>query len=236
MKDPDKLQSLGALLKEETLQTVDHYVVQNTLVLESLEPFPGYHGEMPFDSKPDSIFLITEKQYLLENVFRTSQYLYNYHQFSFDSCPAEIFIHNTHLFSIRIKGLNNYSYIADLQSYLINHGISFMKKKKISAPGLIRIDKIFSLDLIEHYIYKDLDDDKTFYLEIPFHFNWNLFKKTTEHVKNNIDNSNFDAALGFIYLKEIMDFIRIYTKNPDIKRLQGIRNKYLEEIKRIQEI
>lgn len=235
MKYPDKLESMGVLLKEETLQTVDQYIVQNTLVLENLEPFPGYHGEMPMASKPDSIFLVTEKQYPIENIFRISQCLCNYHQFRFDSCPAEIFIYNTHLPCIRIKDLNNYSYIADIQGCLIDQGISFMKKKKISAPGLIRIDKVFSLAAIEDYLYKDNDDDKTFYLEIPYHFNWNIFKKSTEHVKNNIDNSNFDAALGFIYLKEIMDFIRIYTKNPDINRLHGIRNKYLEEIKRIQE-
>jgi hypothetical protein len=40
-----EIESIGVLLKEETLQTVEHYVLENTLVLESIEPFPGYHGQ-----------------------------------------------------------------------------------------------------------------------------------------------------------------------------------------------
>jgi len=76
------------------------------------------------------------------------------------------------------------------------------------------VDKVFSLERLQDYFYRDLDDELTYYIEIPFHFNWNLFKKVTFNVKNNLDNSNFDAALAFVYLKNIVEFIRIYAKNP----------------------
>ena len=81
---------------------------QNTLVLENLEPFPGYHGEnLPLDTKPDSIFLITDRQYVAESIFRLSAPMCSYAKIEFDACPAEIFINNTQFYGIRIKELNN---------------------------------------------------------------------------------------------------------------------------------
>jgi hypothetical protein len=74
MNGPDRLETMGSLLKEESLQTVEHSILPNTMVLESQAPFPGYHGEnMPFDTKPDSLFLITTRPYPAESIFRISQ-------------------------------------------------------------------------------------------------------------------------------------------------------------------
>jgi hypothetical protein len=49
-----------------------------------------------------------------------------------------------------------------------------------------------------------------------------------------MENRNFDAALGWIYLKEMIDFVRIYAKT-DTERLKSIREKYLDEIHRIRQ-
>lgn len=236
MKTNSITESIGTLLKEETLQTVDHYIMQNTLVLESLEPFPGYHGDnTPGVTKPDSLFLITDKLYPIEDIFRISQNLCTYQHIVLDACMAEIFINNANLAGIRIKGLTSYARISELQGCYIDKGIHFMKGKNLNAPGLIRISKVFSFEYLEENIYKDLDDDFIYYVSLPYHFNWNLFKTVTLNVKNNMDNSNFDCALGFVYLKTIMEFVRIYAKNMDSTRLNQIRNKYLEEIRKIQE-
>ncbi len=110
-----------------------------------------------------------------------------------------------------------------------------MKKRKINDPGLIRINKVFCLERLSPDIFKDLEHEHTFYVSVPVHLNWTLFKKVTEKVKNNIVNSNFDCASGFIYQKTILELVRIYTHNTDVNRFQTIRNKYLEEIDRIQE-
>lgn len=236
MQNSDSIESMGFLIKEEILQTVEHFVLQNTLVLENLEPFPGYHGEnLPNDSKPDSLFLITDKHYSTEHIFRVSYFGCNYTKIPFDACPAEIFINNTQLYGIRIRGLNNYSSVSDIQGCYNDHAIKFMKKLKINASGLIRVNKIFSLKRIAEHIYRDLDDKLTYYLSIPLHMNWNLFKQTVRQVKNNLDNSNFDCASGFIYLKTMIELVRIYTHHADISRLTMIREKFLEEIARNQE-
>jgi hypothetical protein len=57
----------------------------------------------------------------------------------------------------------------------------------------------------------------------------------TRNIKNNLDNSNFDCASGFIYFKELMEFVRIYGLNADIVRLRIIRQKYLDEIAKIRD-
>jgi|WetSurSiteA1Bulk_404760.scaffolds.fasta_scaffold00034_10 hypothetical protein len=236
MEKQHLIESLGYLLKEEVLQHVDHYVLQNTLVLENLEPFPGYHGEnMPHDSKPDSIFLITNKQYPAETIFRISEQMCNYAGINFDACPAEIFTHNTQLYGIRIKGLNNYSLISELQGCYLDHGIKFMPGKKINYPGLISIHKVFSLERLADHVYKDLEDERTFYVTIPDHLNWSLFKTVTRNVKNNLDNSNFDCAAGYIFLRKILEVVRIYAPRANVDRLQQIRGKFLDEIIKVKE-
>jgi hypothetical protein len=235
MKSNEYIESLGKIIKEETLQNVEFNVIQNTLVLENLEPFPGYHGEnIPFESKPESVFLITTKPYPAETVFRISQRLCNYHHLNFNASPAEITIFNNQYAGIRIKGLNSYASIADIQGCYIDQGISFLKHKKIKNTGLMKIEKVFCIEKLDDFIYKDLDNELTYYLSIPYHFNWNLFRKVTFTVKNNMENRNFDAALGWIYLKEMIDFVRIYAKT-DTERLKSIREKYLDEIHRIRQ-
>jgi len=227
------IESLGKIIKEETLQSVTFNIVQNTFVLENLQPFPGYHGEnLPAESAPESIFLIIPKPITAEMIFRLSRHLCNYHDLNFSACPAEISLSNNTYYAIRIKGLKSYANIADLQGCLMDNGISLMKFRKIKCPGVMKIEKIFSLDRIDNFIYKDLDDELTYYLNIPYQFNWNLFKKVTNNIKNNLENRNFDAAMGFIYHKEIFDFVRIYG-HVNAERLRTIREKYLEEINHI---
>lgn len=230
------IESLGVLIKEESLQTVEHYILENTLVLESIEPFPGYHGEnMPTGNKPDSLFLITDKAYPVERIMRVSQHLCCYQNIPIDATPVEIFIMNSNLHGIRIRGLGNYSLVAEIQGCFMDKDIRFMKMKMINSPGLMSITKMFLLEKLDMNIYRDLEDNNTYYLSVPYHFSWNLFRKVTEIIKNNLDNSNFDCASGFIYLKDMMEFVRIYVQEFDINRLKLIHKKYLEEIARIRD-
>lgn len=232
----NQIESLGVLLKEEKLQTVEHYILENTLVLESIEPFPGYHGEnMPTGTKPESLFLMTDKPYSNETVFRVSQHLCCYQSIPIDATPVEIYIMNSNLSGIRLRGLNNYSLIAEIQGCYMDKEIRFMKMKNVNAPGLMRITKVFQIDRIDDNIYRDLEDANTYYLAVPYHFSWNLFRKVTLNIKNNLDNSNFDCASGFIYLKDMMEFVRVYMDNTNTSRLKQLREKYLEEIAKIRD-
>lgn len=237
MNHSNRIETLGSLLKEEVLQTIEHNIVPNTLVLESLEPFPGYHGEnLPSDAKPEAIYLVLSKKHDVEEIFRTSQHLCGYFNLQFDATPGELILHNTQYSCIRVRGIKSYDGIGDIQGCYMDAGFAFMKTRNLKESCLIRIDKVYSMESMADHIYRDLDDDLTFYIDIPYHFNWNLFRQVTFNVKNNLDNRNFDAALGFIYHKHLLDLVRLYTMNPNVNRLRQIREKYLEEIKRLQEL
>jgi hypothetical protein len=236
METSKAMESLGVLHKEEKLQTVEHYVLENTLVLENTEPFPGYHGtNLPVNKSPDSLFFITDKQYSTERIFRISQHICCYQHIKVNACPVEITLQDITYFGIRIRGLTNYSLIADLQGCYNDREIKFAKVRDIHALGLIRVTKIFSIEKLDHFIFKDIDAEDTCYISVPYHFDWNLFRKVTKSVKNNVDNSNFDCASGFIYFKEMMEFVRVYGTKADVPRLQVIRQKYLEEIAKIRD-
>ena len=39
------IETFGSITKVEQLHTIDSNILDNTFVLETFEPFPGYHGE-----------------------------------------------------------------------------------------------------------------------------------------------------------------------------------------------
>jgi hypothetical protein len=133
-KDCKHIETLGLITKEEVLTTVKHNIVPNTFVLESIQPFPGYHGEnLPADVKPEAIYLITSKRLPTELVYRTAGKIQKFINFPFNAIPGDISIYNSKYNCIRIRNLEKYEIIQDLQRWFIDEGISFMKIR-ISAP------------------------------------------------------------------------------------------------------
>ncbi len=233
MKKINEFETIGSIAKEETLKSVDHNIIQNTFVLFNLEPFPGYHGEnLPDDKHPDTVFLVTSKKYSTEKIIRTSQHIRKFMKVDFDAGPGRICVYNDTYFCIRIRELKSFEAISEIQSGYMDEGIQFMKKKNLNATALILLKKAFLLNGTDNEIFTDLEDPSMFYLRIPYQLTWQVFKAITKIVKNNMDNTNFDAALGYFYMREIVDFIRIYVANYDMEKLHQIRKKYLEEITR----
>ena len=227
------IETFGSITKVEQLHTLESNILDNTFVLETFEPFPGYHGEnLPSDPIPHHIFLVTKKQYLQEQILRASKKIRKYFNHSFGARQGELHIFNSKLHCIRVKDLPGFELIPELQSCFQAEGIEFMKKRTFNNTGLIKVNKYFELRQIEEGIYSDVVDLRMFYLEIPVLLNWKLFEQITLSIKNNIDNRNFDAALGLLYRKDLTDVVRIFEKECSIDRLVHIRQKYLDEINR----
>ena len=70
-----------------------------------------------------------------------------------------------------------------------------------------------------------------YYLQIDKQLTWSQFKNVTREVRNNLDFSNFDAALVALYtMNRVLDLVRIYAKDIDQSRLEIIHKKYTEII------
>lgn len=229
-KDKDII-TIGTISKEEVVRTIEHKIMPNTLVLENLEPFPGYHGEnLPSDPVPLSIFLVNAETYTDEDIIRKTQKIRKYTDIHFSGSPSTIKTYNECYSCIRLWGLKNFDVIPELQKIYMNEGIKFKKKRKIAGNSIIQIRKTFYIKEIQEGIFKDLEEQQMYYLQIPTLLSWGLFHNIIKKIKNNVDNNNFDAALGTVYMKELLDVIRIYTKTPDIEQLNLLRKKIINEI------
>lgn len=231
---PHRIETFGSLTKVETLHTIDHNVMPNSFVLETMEPFPGYYERtMPDDITPRSLFIVLKKDYPIECVLRACQRIKYFGSFSCDFTFATLWIYNNKYTAIRLKDLQDFSEIAPIQEAIVKEELELKRRKTLQASAFIRISKTFMVEEKTDGIYQDLDETDMYYLEIPELLNWNVFENLTKQVKNNITNRGFDAALAVIYRKnKVVDLIRIYDKRIDTERAARLRSNYLNEIKR----
>lgn len=226
------IQSIGNITKKETLRLVEQLNNCNSLILESTEPFPGYHGTtVPDKLDPDSIFLVTRYAYNDDRIIRAIMAVKKTFPFRFDAAPGSLYLNNKPVNIIRIKFLP-YHHVPELIEIFQDHEIDFMKKRRINPyDSLIKIRKHFRMEESVEGIYQDMDTKEFSYLQIPCAMRWNTFEKITMQIKYNIKDNNFDAAMGHVYdANGLLDFVRIYDKNFKLGKLIFIRNKYLDFI------
>jgi len=225
------LETFGCLTKEEALCTVNDGIIPNTFVLENQAPFPGYYGALPSDKVADSFFLVMTNKESTEKILRITHIINEHSNINFEGSPARICIYNDIYYSIRIRGISDFSVLEEIQNFYRDSGINYKKKKKINAPGIINIKKIFKVKEISNEILKDADRDM-YYLKINKQITWSHFRKVSDKVKNNLQSASFDAALAVIYGSEVLDLIRIYSKDITMEYLRDIHEKYKEMLEK----
>lgn len=223
------IETIGTIEKKEIIESLNF----DDLVLESHHPFPGYHGtSVPDQTNPKSIFLVLRNSYTDENIVRATMKIKKNFSTNFDASPGTISLYNKAEPCIRIKDLENYTFIPELLTLYKSEGFVFLKAKKISPyEGLIRIKKYFLLDEISEGIYMDKETVEMGYFEISTQLDWESFEKITLDIKRNIEDNNFDAALGTIYRKNgLKDVIRIFDTNVCLGECLFLREKYSSSI------
>lgn len=226
------IQTIGTVIKKEKLASVENATNSQYLILESLQPFPGYHGTtIPDQLDPDSLFAVTRIMYNDERIIRAVQAVKKQYPISFNATPGTISVQNKPVNVIRFKSIS-YQAIAEIIEHFKEAGIEFQRSKKIAPyESIIRIRKHFSMQEINEHIFRDVDSPETYYIEVPVQMRWNTFEKVTMHLKYNIEDYKFDAAQTNVFTEDgIMDLVRIYDLECNLKKLQFIREKYLEEI------
>ncbi|RUT78547.1 hypothetical protein [Ancylomarina longa] len=227
----------GSLLKEETLEVIDNKILPNTIVLEAINPFPGYYeyyDGLQKDMLPHYIYLITDRKYDLEEFTRATQNIMASFEVKFHAATGTITIYNDVYHAIRIRRLTSYDQIIALQSQFIDEGIQFKTNGSIphNSKAMIRLNKFFALDEISSGFFLDHIEANHGYFTIPHKLSWKQFEELTRQVKYNMEMFHFDVSLGFIYDHfKAKDIIRVYAENMNLELLKKIRTKYLERIK-----
>ncbi|MBU8893685.1 MAG: hypothetical protein KOO66_12975 [Bacteroidales bacterium] len=233
-QDKVLIETIGYIKKEANLSTLEGYIIPNTLVLESLHPYPDYHGKnLPEKSKPRSLFLIVNKDYSYEEIARVTKKIKQEFEFDFNASQGNIYFKTTSYPCIRIKYLKSFTFLPELQGLFQEYGIKFAKQKMINSKGIIIINKHFFVSESGEGLYNDLEEDSKFYIELPKDLPWDEFKEFTQSIKNNIDNSDFDAAQGVFYRKEgIIEVVRLYICEGDTGKVKNIHKLYIDKIQK----
>ena len=225
---------IGNIIKEESISLVKHHKLPDTVVINIDQPFPGLHG-FDFDiiSKPRSVIIATSELYSFAKILRKAKKINETTDFNINASFAKIKVGKQIIYGIRIKGLDSYDQIPELQKLLQHYGFRLLKKKKIltDQPVSIKISKFFHIEKIDDNIYKDTCINSMYFIEIPQYLTWQEFREITFKIKNNISNNNYDVAKGLFYKDDtVKDIIRIYK--PKIKKelLDEIQKRYFKEL------
>ena len=235
MGDKDQMLEVGGYIKKrETLSTIDNNILPNTWVLESVKPFPGYHGKnLPDEAEPRSLFLMVSNEYSFEEIARIARSLHNSYDYSFNATVGTIYFQPYTYHCIRLKYLSSFTYIPQLQEFFGRHGVKFLKKRELERDALIRIQKVFWLWEQEPSIYRDMNNQVKYYFELPEKVEWEYFRRFTHNIKNNMVDNNFDAAVGVFYRKKhIVDMVRIYDRDRSLGKMKSLKALYEEEIRK----
>lgn len=227
MKTNKIIKTCGSITKMESLIPVDYHILHNTYVVETEDPYPGYYGQIPKQTKPNSLFLITDRFYRLEEILRIIKNIddFDIGKISFASAILDFKYHI--YYAIRIKYFPDYEHIYKLQSYFINSGVGFTKKRHICNPAEIKVYKCFELNKIMEGYYVDNKESHHGYFEMPYELSFNEFSDIIYDIKNNINCDSFDAAIGNLLIdSSIINVVRIYSEKLSINLLKLINEKF----------
>lgn len=228
------IERFGCLEKEEILRCLDNdKLIPNACILESESPFRGYYERFTYEHKPLYLYLILEGQYSLEKIWRIILKVRKCFNHKFDAVPGFLEIFDNRVQIIRIRNLEQFDHIIELQKLFAEEGLVFHKKmKKVDGDtGIVRLEKSFFLEPIGDMMYMDVFEPHHGYFIIPQHFSWSRFKELTAEVQFDINLLYFDAANAFFYENHgIIDMVRIYREGLDRDKLFAIRNGYYQMI------
>ena len=236
----ENLQSLGYLLKREKLASLasDHHFAE--LLLESLDPYPGFYEEYfvptkASEQKPKSVFMVIKNFDVCheDDFIRMTMHIKRDHHIAFDAALSSIVLYNEPATTIRVN-MQDYNQLPELINHYKQVGVKFQPLKTVKPyQSLIKIRRYFDLDVMADGVYKDADKEFTYYIRVPLFMTWEEFEKATIAIRNNFDYKTYDAAQAAIYDKPgIVELVRIYDRKADLSKLQSLQRKYIIEAER----
>jgi hypothetical protein len=236
----ENIQSLGYLIKKEKLATLASEHSLPELLLESLDPFPGFYEEYyvpttASEKKPKSVFIVIKNLDVNheDDFIRMTMHIKRDHHVKFDAAVSTILLFNEPVSAIRVH-MDDYSQLPELIEFYKNVGLKFQSDRTVKPfQSLIKIRRYFDFEVMAKGIYKDMDKQDNYFIEVPSYLDWDEFEKATISIRNNFDYKTFDAAQAAIYNKQgIVELVRIYDLKANLSKLQSLQQKYIVEIER----
>jgi hypothetical protein len=236
-----RLDTPGIIIKKEKLATFESPVALAELVLEEIEPYPGYYDQyhIPMDEKeliPKHLFLLTRGlDYFNDDDFiRITSRIKSETSQPFDARMGQLYLFNEKYNCIRIH--TNYpGIIPGLIDDYKENGIQFIRTRTVKPyVSIIKIKSFFQLEEIQEGIYRHIRKPEVHFIVLPVQLDWDTFEHMTLSIRQNSDYKHYDAALAAAYVYNgMMEMVRIYDRLPRLDNLITLREKYLRDIRRI---
>lgn len=223
---------IGKIIIEEKVDTISENILPKSYVINVPDPYKSYYSRYTTISKPSSIVFVTKKPTSFEKILRATKKLNEAKGLNLDGAKCEITLGSKILNGIRIKGINRYPEIGDVQEFFFNEGYEFARGESYKdKDALIRVNKFFHVEELADGVYSDTDEKNTYYVTVPKYMNWQDFRKYTFEIKNNSSDTSYDIAKGIFYLDGgIVEILRIVRPEATVEFLKKVQKRYLDKM------
>ncbi|MCK4562267.1 MAG: hypothetical protein KAT78_05120, partial [Flavobacteriaceae bacterium] len=202
-------------------------------VLHIPNPLALYYSRFTEVNRPNSIVLITKNPVSFERILRVTKKINESKSMTIHSAKCEVNIGSRKYSGIRVKGIERYTDIEEIQKDYISEGFEFRKNERVNndTKAIIRVNKFFNLNEVGDGIYQSPNNNDRFYIEISKDMNWDMFRDLTFDIKNNVSVTNYDIAKGIFYKNDgIADMLRVIKPNITLEMVKEIQQKYLDRL------
>ncbi len=226
----------GTLMKEEHVQAVNEKTLANTMVLETPEPFPGYleyYHEAPHEPRPLFIYLGLHEENHYEDIARASSEVHKLTDIEYSSAFGSLSIKYEMYKVLRLRYLKSFDDVLPLQKLFEEQGIRFRRPMtpKGVQKGLIRLKKMFKLQVLGDGMYRSTQEKKMGYFSLPQKVSWNQFEELVSKVRNNWNKELVDFALASFYNYEgIEDIVRVYSPAQRPELIAELKQIFAEKM------
>jgi hypothetical protein len=210
------------------------------LILES-DPKPGYYSKGNFPENKEHVFdhhlyLVVKKPVACfhELVLRYFASLKAEPAIEAHIFPGQMTFQNENHQCIRLRtsDLNAlYKIIKDLKA----NGIDFIKDRNVNPfVSFIQFKNYIQFKKIENGIYQNMTNPYIYFIEVPGFIKFDTFSRIIQQIKDNCDFYLLDASHAYLYYRDsVLDFVRIYSRHCDEKRLPEFKEKLEHEYSKV---
>jgi len=223
---------IGKIIKQENVDTIDINKIPRTFVINVPDPYKSYYSRFTDIDKPVAVIFVTKTPNSFEKILRITKKINDLYNLELSGAKCEVTIKSRKLNGIRVRGINRFNEVAQVQQYYKDEGFEFSKSETFSDTEVqIRINRFFVIDGLDKGVYQSKIEDDVYYVELPKYISWDDFKRITIEVKNNMTDSSYDVAKGILYVNGgITEIVRIVKPKATVEMLKMIQQKYIDRL------